>query len=130
MASFRDLDIYKLAFEYAIDIHTLSMKLPNFELYEQGSQLRRSSKGIKDAIAEGYGRKKYKQDFVKFLFYAQASCDETLNHLETIARLYPDFPEFTEYIPKYEQLGKMINKFIRYVEEKWNYLSEPEPEPM
>jgi four helix bundle protein len=130
MASFRDLDIYKLAFEYSIDIHRLSMELPKFELYEQGSQIRRSSKGIKDAIAEGYGRKSYKQDFIKYLIYAQASCDETLNHLETIIVLYPELGEFSEYIPRYQQLGRMINKFISYVEEKWNILSEPEPNPL
>ncbi len=102
------------------------MQLPNFELYEQGSQLRRSSKRIKDTIAEGYGRGKYKQDFIKYLIYAHSSCDETLNHLETICQLYPELPEFREYIERYELLGKMINKFIQYVEKSWNSFSEPE----
>lgn len=67
MKSYKDLDIYNLAFQYAIDVHKLSLKLPKFELYEQGSQIRRSSKGVKDAIVEGYGRRIYKQDFIKFL---------------------------------------------------------------
>ncbi len=44
MASYRDLDIYKLAFDYSIEVHHESLKLPKFELYEQGSQVRRSSK--------------------------------------------------------------------------------------
>ncbi|MEZ4906476.1 MAG: four helix bundle protein [Saprospiraceae bacterium] len=55
------------------------MQLPNYEMYEQGSQIRRSSKSIKDNIAEGYGRKKYKADFIKFLIFAHASCDETIS---------------------------------------------------
>ena len=50
MKSHKDLDIYNLAFEYAIEVHKLFLKLPKFELYEQGSQVRRSSKSIKDAI--------------------------------------------------------------------------------
>lgn len=76
MSSYRDLDIYKIAFELCIRVHKLSLQLPPFELYEQGSQVRRSSKSIKDQITEGYGRRRYKADFMKFLVYAQASNDE------------------------------------------------------
>jgi four helix bundle protein len=75
MSSYKDLEIYNLAYKLSIRVHKESLKLPAFELYEQGSQVRRSSKGIKDAIAEGYGRRKYKADFIKFLTYAIASCD-------------------------------------------------------
>ncbi|WP_286760391.1 four helix bundle protein [Salegentibacter sp. UBA1130] len=57
MKSYRDLDIYNLSFEYALEVHKVSLKLPKFELYEQGSQVRRSSKSIKDNIVEGYGMK-------------------------------------------------------------------------
>ncbi|CAM3435556.1 four helix bundle protein [Aequorivita lipolytica] len=60
MKSYKDLDIYNLAFECAIEVHHVSLKLPKFELYEQGSQVRRSSKSVKDNIIEGYGRRKYK----------------------------------------------------------------------
>jgi len=77
MKSYLDLEIYQLAYELAIKVHKMSLTLPKYELYEQGSQIRRSSKSIKDAIAEGYGRKRYKSDFIKFLVYSHASCDET-----------------------------------------------------
>ena len=59
-------------------------ELPKFEMYEIGSQIRRSSKSVKSTIVEGYGRREYKQDFIKFLIYAQASNDETIDHLETL----------------------------------------------
>jgi four helix bundle protein len=55
MNGYKDLDIYKIAFALAKRVHIASLKLPLFELYEQGSQIRRSSKSIKDQIAEGYG---------------------------------------------------------------------------
>jgi four helix bundle protein len=32
---------------------------------------------------EGYGRGRYKQDFITFLTYAHASCDEMIDHLES-----------------------------------------------
>ena len=72
MSSFKDLEIYQLAFDLAIKVHYASLKLPKFELYEQGSQVRRSSKRIKDTIAEGYGRRKYKAEYIRYLIFAQA----------------------------------------------------------
>ncbi len=81
MNSYRDLDIYNSAFSLALDVHYLTMKLPKYELYEQGSQIRRSSKSIKNNIAEGFGRRRYKAEFIRFLIFAHASCDETVSQL-------------------------------------------------
>lgn len=86
MKSYRDLNIYKEAHRFAVEIHTLSLLLPKFELYEEGSQIRRSSKAISVAMVEGYGRKKYKADFLRFLTYAQAECDEKIEHLDFFSR--------------------------------------------
>ena len=82
--SYKDLDIYKKAYKLAIEIHEMSLKLPKFEIFEDGSQIRRSSKSIKSNIVEGFGRRRYKQEFIKFLTYALASCDETVDHLDTL----------------------------------------------
>jgi four helix bundle protein len=59
MGSYRDLEIYELSYDLAIKIHNMSLKLPKYEMFEEGSQIRRSSKGITSCIVEGYGRKKY-----------------------------------------------------------------------
>jgi four helix bundle protein len=119
MSSYKDLDIYKIAFDLAIRVHKLSLDLPPFELYEQGSQVRRSSKSIKDQITEGYGRRRYKSDFIKFLIYAQASNDECTNQIITINTLYPEKDGWVELVNEYEILGMKINKFIHYVETSW-----------
>src|SRR5690606_40912799 len=103
MKSYKDLDIYNLAFQYAIQVHKMSLLLPKFELYEQGSQIRRSSKSIKDNIVEGYGRRRYQQDFIKFLVYAHASLLECLSQLEMLEALYEDI-NFKEMIDKYDVL--------------------------
>ena len=95
------------------------MQLPKYELYEQGSQIRRASKSIKDNIAEGYGRKKYKADFIRFLIYAHASCDETNSQLNMISDIHFKVNPLSDLIEKYELLGKRLNKFIQYVEASW-----------
>lgn len=119
MASYNDLDIYKLAYTFAIEIHQMTMKLPSYELYEQGSQIRRSSKRIKDTIAEGYGRRRYKDEFIRFLIFAHSSCDETISQLNMISDLHFEKNPLTDLIEKYNQLGRKINNFIQYVEQKW-----------
>ena len=118
--SYRDLEIYKLSYELAMKIHRISLKLPKYELYEEGSQIRRSSKGVPSTIVEGYGRRKYKNDFVRFLVYAQASCDETQVHLEFIHDSgYIDDDVHMELKEENDKLGRKINKFIQYVEAEW-----------
>ena len=83
--SYKNLEIWKLADEVVIEIHDMTLtKLPKFEMFEEGGQIRRSSKSVKSTIVEGYGRKRYKQEFIKFLVYSLGSNDETIDHLETL----------------------------------------------
>lgn len=117
MKSYKDLEVYVLAFQYAVEVHELTLKLPKYELYEQGSQLRRSSKSIKDNIVEGYGRRSYKQEFIKFLVYAQASLLECRSQLEMIETLYE--LEVKDLISKYDTLGAKLYSFKKYVEQHW-----------
>ncbi len=95
------------------------MLLPKFELYEQGSQVRRSSQSVKDNIAEGYGRQRYKEEFIRFLIFSQASCNEVLSQLTLINKLYFKEKPINELIDEYVVLAKRINKFIQYVEANW-----------
>jgi four helix bundle protein len=120
MSSYKELEIYKLAFKLSIQIHHVSLRLPKFELYEQGGQIRRSSKSVKDTIVEGFGRRKYKAEYIKFLTYSIASCDETINHIITIKELYPELLELKVLESEYNKLGRMINNYIQYVEKYWN----------
>lgn len=119
MKSYRDLDIYQLAYRLALEIHKLSLELPSYELYEQGSQIRRSSKRIKDTIVEGFGRRRYKGDFIIYLIYAQGSCDETIAHFQMISEIHFPNESLTDLIKEYEILGKKINSFIQYVKSNW-----------
>ena len=118
--SYRNLDIYSKSFGLFIKTHEFSLKLPKYELFELGSQLRRSSDSINSNIVEGYGRRRYKNDFLKFLTYSHASCDETINHLEKIRLLYPHLSEKAAgLISEYTIISRRIFKFIEYVVNSW-----------
>jgi four helix bundle protein len=121
MKSYKDLDIYNLSLNLFYKTHQVSLKLPNYELYELGSQIRRSSDSVPTNIVEGYGRKKYKADFIKFLTYSYASNLETLCHFEKIQMLYPDFENEIKLLQNdYDILGAKIFNFTKYVENNWN----------
>jgi four helix bundle protein len=61
--SYKKLEIWQLARKATVNIHEMSLKcLPNFEMYEEGSQIRRSVKSVKSNIVEGYGRRRYKKN--------------------------------------------------------------------
>lgn len=114
MQSYKDLEIYKLSHELAIEIHKMTLKeLPKFEMFEEGSQIRRSSKSIPATIVEGFGRKQYQQEFIKFLTYALASLDETKAHLELLhdSDSLADDKLFQSLMVRYEELGKKIYRF-------------------
>src|SRR6478735_5164525 len=122
MKSYRDLEIYQESKQLAVRIHKLSLAFPKFELYEEGSQIRRSSKAITSAIVEGYGRRRYKADYVKHLIYAQSECDETIVHLDFLfeTESLKDESTYLRLKTEYDTLSKRINKFIQWVEENLN----------
>jgi four helix bundle protein len=121
MKSYKDLDIYNLSLTLFYKTHSVSLKLPKYELYELGSQIRRSSDSVATNIVEGYGRKRYKQDFIKFLTYSHASNLETICHLEKLQFLYPNLSDEMGLIKnEYDMLGAKLFSFLRYVENNWN----------
>lgn len=127
--SYKKLEIWQIAEELVIKIHKMTLQeLPKFEMYEEGSQIRRSSKSVKSLIVEGYGRRAYKQDFIRFLINSLASNDETLDHLENLhnTESLTNKNLYAELHQKIDVLGKKINNFIVAVQKRHNTLSEPE----
>ena len=53
--SYRDYEIWQMAYELAVRVHKMTLaKLPKFEMFEEASQIRRSSKSISSNIVEGF----------------------------------------------------------------------------
>jgi four helix bundle protein len=130
--SYRDLEIWKLARQVAIAVHRMTLEnLPKFEIFEEASQIRRSAKSISANIVEGYGRRRYKQEFIRFLVFAHAPCDETIDHLEVLFEtgsltnevLYRDLSALLDL------LGRKLNVFISSVERSHRTNRRDIPDP-
>jgi four helix bundle protein len=122
--NYKDLELWQIARELSIEIHKMSLSLPKFEMYEEGSQIRRSSKSVRSNIVEGYGRRRYKNEFIKFIVYAIASTDETIDHLGTLfeTESLKDRELFDSLLKKSNLLGKKLIKFLEAVQKQ--HLSE------
>lgn len=119
--SYKDLEVWQLAKALVVDIHQMTLdNLPKHEMYEVGSQIRRSSKSVKSSIVEGYGRREYKQDFLRFLHFSLASNLETIDHLETLFETgsLTDSDLFSNLHDRLDTLGRKLNVFIQSVEKE------------
>jgi four helix bundle protein len=113
--SYKNLEIYQLARELSIEVHKMTLEeLPKFEMYEEGGQIRKSSKSTRHNIVEGYGRKKYMNEYIHFIVISIASNDETRDHLETLynTNSLRNKETYKRILNKINKLGIKLHNFI------------------
>jgi len=117
--NYRNLEVWQLARELVIAIHEMTLtKLPNFEMFEERSQIRRAIKSVESNIVDGYGRRRYKQEFIRYVDNALASCDETTDHLNTLVatKSLTDAVTIERLAAQLDELGRKLNLFLQSIE--------------
>jgi four helix bundle protein len=114
---YKKLGISQLAHDLAIEVHTMTLRLPRWEMSEEGSQRRRSSKSVAAQIVEGYGLRIYKKDFLLYLHRAYASTLEIVEHLELAYKTGSHKAEslHNRLVSEYSLLAKKLMRFIQAV---------------
>ena len=116
ISSFRDLVVYQKAYAISLKVHKLSLKLPEMEKYELGSQIRRASKSVAMNIAEGYARNVSTKDVKRFFTMALGSCEEVRVQIDYLKDLeYITEERHNELEQEYIEIGKMLVAMIK----KW-----------
>lgn len=128
---YHNLEIYNLAHSLGVAIHEMTLKLPKFETYEEASQIRRSAKSVSTNIVEGFALRKYKNEYIHFLYRAYGSSEETLEHLRYLfeTKSLIDENVYIYLSSECKKLNGMIFRFIQSVERNYetpNFLKEPE----
>ncbi|HTF57703.1 MAG TPA: four helix bundle protein [Planctomycetota bacterium] len=115
---YQHLEIYRRAHDLAVRVHKMTLGLPAFETYEEGSQVRRSSKSVSALIVEGYALRKYRDEFLHYLHRALASADETKEHLRYLQDTgsVRVVGECSGFASECERLSASIGRFIVGVE--------------
>src|SRR5512143_2029880 len=83
---FRELDVYQLAMETAMEIFDLTKSFPLEEKYSLTDQVRRSSRSVCANIAEAWRKRRYSAAFISKLSDAEAEAAETGVWLELAVR--------------------------------------------
>ena len=81
VADYKDLRVYKLAFESAMEIFELSRGWPSEEKFSLTDQIRRSSRSVCTNIAEAWRKRLYEAAFVSKLSDSDGEAAETEVHL-------------------------------------------------
>lgn len=110
---FRDLIVYQLSYQLAVEIFEITKTFPKEEKYSLTDQIRRSSRSVPTNIAEAWERRKYPKSFVNKLIESSGEASETTVWLD----FSKDYKYITEekhqyYILKYEEVSKMLNSMI------------------
>ncbi len=109
ISSHEDLEVYKIAFDAAMEIFELSKKFPPEEKYSLTDQIRRSSRSVCANLAEAWRRRRYKGSFLSRLNDAEAEAAETQVWLKFAVKcLYLDIDTGRELYSKYNHILGLI----------------------
>jgi four helix bundle protein len=111
--SYRDLKVYSLSYDLAMEVFCLSVNFPNEEIYSLSSQIRNSSRSVPSNIAEGWAKRRYKNIFKRHLVDATGSACETIVWLDfALDCKYIDIDAHTKLSGHYEEVGRMLNGLL------------------
>ncbi len=122
--SIKDLRVYNLAYEAAMDVFSLTKDFPMEERFDLTSQIRRSSRSVVSNIIEAWRRRKYPKNFVSKLTDSEAEADET--------KLWLDFAFDCKYISEeqhsilYDKYDYILSMLVKMMQGKDKWCISPE----
>ena len=108
--SHRELEVYQLAFEAAMQIFELTKSFPREERFSLTDQIRRSSRSVCANLTEAWRKRRYEGAFSLKLNDAEAEAAETQTWLEFAVQCgYLDADVGRDLYKRYDQvLGKLV----------------------
>ena len=112
----KDLKVYSLAFELAMEIFKVTQDFPKEEKYSLTDQMRRSSRSVAINIREGFAKKRYENVFIRHLNDAIGSSEETRGWLDFSVRCRYIDPKMHEKLDSsYDGVNAMLYSLMK----KW-----------
>ena len=122
--TFEDLEVYKTAREFRKAMYAVTRRLPDFERYELGSQIRRAAVSLTNNMAEGHGRFHY-PDQIRFFLHSRGSLQELVDDLNTC--LEENYLS-TDQVAKLKEQARgvliLINGYLRYLRNRSSTVRE------
>ena len=113
--TFEDLEVYKAAREFRKAMYAVSRRLPDFERYELGRQIRRASVSLTNNMAEGHGRFHY-PDQIRFFLHSRGSLEELVDDLNVcFDENYLSSDEVAKLKEQARGVLNLVNGYLRYL---------------
>jgi len=114
VGDFKDLKVYIIAFELAMEIFRISKKFPKEETYSLTDQIRRSSRSVCTNLAEAYRKRLYPAHFLTKLTDSDSENGETEVWLDFACECdYVSKEKYQELLSKSLEVGKLLGIMIR-----------------
>ena len=112
--SAKDLDVYKQAFDLAMEIFQLSKRWPVEEKFSLTDQIRRSSRSVCANLRESWAKRRYLAHFVNKLTDCDGENSETATWLDfAFSCGYLSSTEYKKLSQSCKQIGGMIGAVLR-----------------
>jgi four helix bundle protein len=116
--TFEDLETYQAAREFRKVMYQTNRRLPAFEKFELGSQIRRAAVSLTNNIAEGHGRYHYLEQ-IKFCLNARGSLEELLDDVNVcLDESYLPLPEIEAMKQQGWRVHQLLNGYIRWLRQQ------------
>ena len=113
VADYKELRVYRLAFDSAMEIFELSRKWPSEEKYSLTGQIRRSSRSVCANIAEAWRKRRYEAAFISKLSDSDGEAAETEVHLAFALRCgYLSAENYSKLCDQYDHICRQLTKMM------------------
>lgn len=106
---YRDLKVYQLSYQIALDIHNISKTFPKEEKYSLIDQIRRSSRSIPANLAEAWKKRRYEKAFIAKVIDAAGEAGESEVWLDFSKDFgYLDASKYQQLMSEYDEVNRML----------------------
>jgi four helix bundle protein len=122
--TFEDLELYQVARAFRKAMYAVTRRLPDFEKYDLGSQIRRAAVSLTNNIAEGHGRFHY-PDQIRFILHSRGSLEELVDDLNVcLDENYVLSDEVAKLKEQARGVLILINGYLRYLRSRCSSVRE------
>lgn len=113
VADYKELRVFKLAFDSAMEIFELSRSWPPGEKFSLTDQIRRSSRSVCTNVAEAWRKRRYEAAFISKLSDSDGEAAETEVHLDFALRCgYPHPERHARLRDQYDHICRQLTKMM------------------
>ena len=110
---YRDLKVYQMVYQIALDIHQVTKTFPKEEKYSLTGQIRRSSRSVPANLAEAWKKRRYEKAFISKLIDCAGEAGETevwLDFSKDFGYLRDD--QYQQLMQRYDEVNRMLYGMI------------------